>query len=175
MPVNWRSGRVGGRRGCNFAQNPGHNSCLTGGDKKHPPCRHEYRPLTLRARVRQAATADWNVTPVQARACLRHRWLNEPSAVPVASIGTTSASSTGSTSPRRLVADCSADLSEYSHRVIMQYPHLCIPLMYTRVTRSRLPGSTEGTCRLSRCRCGVQKCLLCQCDKTHPTAALVVT
>ncbi|TFK19624.1 Osmotin thaumatin-like protein [Coprinopsis marcescibilis] len=31
VPDNWVSGRIWGRRNCNFANNPGPNSCLTGG------------------------------------------------------------------------------------------------------------------------------------------------
>jgi len=31
VPNNWKSGRIWGRRNCNFATNPGPNSCLTGG------------------------------------------------------------------------------------------------------------------------------------------------
>jgi len=31
VPDNWKAGRIWGRRNCNFATNPGPNSCLTGG------------------------------------------------------------------------------------------------------------------------------------------------
>ncbi|QRV82455.1 pathogenesis-related protein PR5K (thaumatin family) [Ceratobasidium sp. AG-Ba] len=31
VPDNWKSGRIWGRRNCNFASNPGPNSCLSGG------------------------------------------------------------------------------------------------------------------------------------------------
>ncbi|KAF6751109.1 thaumatin-like protein [Ephemerocybe angulata] len=31
VPDDWRSGRIWGRRNCDFSQNPGPNSCLTGG------------------------------------------------------------------------------------------------------------------------------------------------
>ncbi|KAG8734999.1 hypothetical protein FRC10_011088, partial [Ceratobasidium sp. 414] len=31
VPDNWKAGRIWGRRNCNFATNPGPNSCATGG------------------------------------------------------------------------------------------------------------------------------------------------
>ncbi|KAF5325498.1 hypothetical protein D9619_009727 [Psilocybe cf. subviscida] len=31
VPDNWKSGRIWGRRNCDFSKNPGPNSCLTGG------------------------------------------------------------------------------------------------------------------------------------------------
>ncbi|KAG2007236.1 folic acid synthesis protein [Coprinopsis cinerea AmutBmut pab1-1] len=31
VPDNWTAGRIWGRRGCDFSENPGPNSCLTGG------------------------------------------------------------------------------------------------------------------------------------------------
>ncbi|KAG8770011.1 hypothetical protein FRC12_004572 [Ceratobasidium sp. 428] len=31
VPDNWKAGRIWGRRNCNFATNPGPNSCLDGG------------------------------------------------------------------------------------------------------------------------------------------------
>jgi len=55
IPDNWAAGRIWGRRSCDFSNNPGPNSCLTGGCEGGLNCTQPgNEPVTL---------AEWTLSP----------------------------------------------------------------------------------------------------------------
>ena len=119
MPDNWKSGRIWGRRACDFSQNPGPNSCLTGGKNTLAgPREIVHRPPSGSAGCNGGLECDPHTGTGVPPASVAEWTLSDASGLDWYDVSLVD----GYDLPMRItnnvgcpVADCPVDLSEYLH------------------------------------------------------------